>query len=110
MAPTPTSAWGIRDLIMPAVNNLCAIHDIVMDVWWLAATDCLLVHARSRNGQLSYNDTLLTRMEIESGWNYYISLVHQRLAIAVNAVKPQTSDPFAEEYDEIMKAQDLMEG
>lgn len=110
MAPTPTSAWGIRDLIMPTVNNLCAIHDIVMDVWWLAATDCLLVHARSRNGQLSHNATLLTRMEMENGSRGWPSLVHQRLALAVDAVKAQTSDGFAEEYDEIMKAQDLMEG
>lgn len=110
MAPTPTSVWGIRDLILPAVYSLCAVHDIVMDIWWAPATDCLFVSARSRNGLLTYNAALLTHTEIESGWNYCISLVHQRLAIAVNAVKPQTSDPFAEEYDEIMKAQDLMEG
>jgi len=114
MAPMPTSMWDFRDRILPAVYTLCAIHEIVMDIWWAPATDCLFVYARSRNGLLKYNAALLTRTEIEDGKiggnGNWVFLVRQRLAIAVNAVKAQASDPFAEEYDEIMKAQDLMEG
>lgn len=105
MAQRPTTLWGFRDLLLPTMHTLCSVHDITMDIFWSPQCDHLSIKALSRDGS-RYDGLLLTKQEIED--NAWHDVVRDRFLVAVNAVKPQSSEGFAEEYEEIMQAQDLM--
>lgn len=105
MAQIPTSGWGMRDLLMPAILNIAAAHNIEMHIWWAPEGDSIILAAAGKNGS-RYKGFLLTNLEIQN--DLWRDLVPDRIMVAVNAVTSQPSDAFAAEYEEIMQAQDLM--
>lgn len=101
---------NVRDLLMPGIWAVSGQHpDIEINIGIDNYTDSLIIRSYNKTTKASYTGVLFTRSEIED--NVYKALFGERLLFAVMAVKPtlMPCDPGAQEYEEIMEGQAIMD-
>lgn len=105
MAPLPISLYGVCNFILPVIRDRKRRYNIEIEIDLDYPIDC--INIRSKNGDRYHSAVLVTRQQLDD--NVWIEAVQDGLEYAIQAVLPRQSNQFADEYEDILACQAIME-